>query len=241
MTPPPCLCKVDCGAQQGFSPFLLLSVAAALIAFVIAIATAPKQTQSNVLHTTERKKSTSRSSSDRSSDKDDSNSDGDNDSDGNSNRGRWNNSTEQLRTDVEIRLAAFLRDQEATPQEFQANNYRQRRILADRSTAESGRLTAAIEDLRRRIVDHQADLRDANRAIQDLRSRGTHTPKGSPSPRRMPHPPSPPRIPERSTTPSAPRVVFQHLSGVARPARENPATANIAPIFSRDCESRARR
>ena len=66
-------------------------------------------------------------------DEDDSNSDSDSDSNNDSSSGRWNTSPEQLRADVEIRLAAFQRDQEATLQEFRANNYRQRRLLSDRS------------------------------------------------------------------------------------------------------------
>ena len=230
MNPPPCLCKVDCGAQQGVSPFLLLTAAAALIAFLVAVATATKQSQSNVLPTAERRYSTSLSSSGSTSDKDDSNSDSGSDSNGDSNGGRRNNATEQLRTDVEIRLAAFQREQEASLQEFRANNYRQRRLLSYRLAAESGRLTAAIDDLRGRFVDHQTNLNDINRVIQDLHGRGPHTPRGSPSQRRTLQAPSPPRIRERSTTPTAPRVVFQHLSGIARPARENPTTANLSLI-----------
>ena len=124
-------------------------------------------------------------------------SDGDTNSDGNSDDGRDSDSAEILRADVENRLAAFQRDQEASLQEFRTNTLRQRRILSERSAAESGRLTAAIDDLRRRFVDHQANLRETNRAIQDLRVRGPHTPRGSPSQGRFPQTPSPPRIRER--------------------------------------------
>ena len=60
MNPPPCLCKVDCGAQQGVFPFLLLTAVAALIAFLVAVATAPKQSQSSLLRTAERRDSTVR-------------------------------------------------------------------------------------------------------------------------------------------------------------------------------------
>ena len=53
MSPPPCLCKVDCGAQQGTSPFFLLAAAATLIAFLIAIASSK---QSSVLQSTQRRR-----------------------------------------------------------------------------------------------------------------------------------------------------------------------------------------
>ena len=130
MTPTPCLCKVDCGAPQGISPFLLLSAAAALIAFLVAIALAPKQRQSRVLQTqAETSQATSRSSSSSSSNEDNSNRDSNSDGDS----GRRNTSPAQLWADVEIRLAAFRRDQEATLQEFRANNYRQRRLFSERS------------------------------------------------------------------------------------------------------------
>ena len=215
-----------------------MAAAATLIAFLVAIATSK---QSSVLHTTERRRhSTSHNSSGSRSDDSDSISNIDSDSDGNSDDGRESDSPELLRADVENRLAAFQRDQEASLQEFRANTLRQRRLLSERSTAESGRLTAAIDDLRRRFVDHQANLRETNRAIQDLRVRGPHTPRGSPSQGRVPQTPSPPRIRERSNTPTAPRVVFEHLSGVARPAR-GAATANVAPILARDCDHRQRR
>ena len=164
MNPPPCLCKVDCGAHQGVPPFLLLPAAATLVALLVAIATASSK-QSSVLPRPERR----RNSASQSSSSSNSDSDSDSDNDGKSDSGRRNNSAEQIRSDVEIRLTAFQREQEASLQEFCANNFRQNRLLADRSAAESGRLTAPIDDLRRRFVDHQANLRETNRAIQDLR------------------------------------------------------------------------
>ena len=87
------------------------------------------QKQSRVLQTTAAEPSeaaTSRSSSSSSSnEEDDSDRDSDSDSNGDSDNdgGRPNLSPAQLREDVEIRLVAFRRDQEATLQEFRANNY----------------------------------------------------------------------------------------------------------------------
>ena len=243
MSPPLCLCKVGCGAQQGPSPFLLLAVAATLLAFLVAIAASK---QSSVLEgpvRRRRRQSTSLSSSDSRSDNDDGdsgNSDTNSDSDGSGD----SDSPEILRADVENRLAAFQREQEASLQEFRANTTaettRQRRILSDRSAAESGRLTAAIDNLRRRFVDHQVSLRETNRAIQELRSRGPNTPRGSP-PHRFARTPSPPGTRERSRTPTAQRVVFHHPPGAARPSRDNQATANVAPIFPTGREGRQRR
>ena len=198
-----------------------------------------------------RREATSNSSSSDSSSEEES-SDSDSDSDSNSDSKSDSNgnnpnlpdvasqsiSPARLRADVESRLVAFKRDQDATLHQFQANNHRQRRLIAERTTADLGRLNSAVDDLRRRLVENQADLRDANRAIRDLRGRVLASPIGTPSPPRRAIPtPSPPRIREtRSNTPSTPRVVFQHLTGLARSARENAATANVAPILSRECE-----
>ena len=223
--------------RQGPSPFFLLAAAATLIAFLVAIATSK---QSSMLVTTDRRRHpSSQSSSDSGSNDGESVSDSDTDSD----EERDSDSPEILRADVENRLAAFQRDQEASLQEFRANTTaettRQRRILSDRSAAESGRLTAAIDNLRRRLVDHQVSLRETTRAIQELRSRGPHTPRGSP-PQRHARMPSPPGTRERSRTPTAQRVVFHQHPGAARPSRDNQATANVAPIFPLGRESRQR-
>ena len=192
--------------------------------------------------TDKRRHPSSQSSSDSGSNDGDSVSDSD--SNTNSDEERDSDSPEILRADVENRLAAFQRDQEASLQEFQANTTaettRQRRILSDRSAAESGRLTATIDNLRRRFVDHQVSLRETNRAIHELRSRGPHTPRGSP-PHRYARTPSPPGTRERSRTPTAQRVVFHQPPGAARPSRDNQATANVAPIFPLGRESRQRR
>ena len=144
-----------------------------------------------------------------------------------------------IRADVESRLAAFQREQEASLQEFRtstsAEATRQRRILTDRSAAESGRLTAAIDNLRRRFIEQQVNLNQTNRAIQDLRSRGPHTPSGSPW-RPYSRTPSPPGTRERSRTPVQHRIVFQQHPGAARSSRDN--QANVPPILRRDCRQR---
>ena len=164
MSPPPCLCKVDRGAQQGPSPFLLLAAAAALIAFLIAIATSK---QSSVHQTTVPRRRREATSFDHRR-PNGSGTDSDSDSDSDSDDSRDSDSPEILRADVENRLAAFQREQEASLQEFRANTTAettwQRRILSNRSEAESGRLTAAIDNLRRRFVEHQVNLRETNRA-----------------------------------------------------------------------------
>ena len=175
MSPPPCLCKVDCGAQQGPSPIFLIAAAATLIAFLIAIATSK---QSSVLHnsvqTRTRRQPTSQNSTSNGShtggDSDsDSNSEGNSDSESDSDTDRDSISPVFTRADVKNRLVAFQREQEASLQEFRATTTaetnRHRRILSDRSAAESGRLTAAIDNLRRRFVDHQVYLRETNRAL----------------------------------------------------------------------------
>ena len=200
MSPPPCLCKVDCGAQQGTSPFFLIAAAATLIAFLIAIASSK---QSSVFQSTQRERrrrestsiqgNTNGSGTDSVSVSEDSSS---SDSDGDSSGDRQPYiSPATIRRDVETRLAAFQREQEASLQEFRASTAadtnRQRRILSDRTAAESGRLTAAIDNLRRRFTEHQVHLRETNRAIQELRNRGPHTPQGSPQ-RRPTRTPSPP-------------------------------------------------
>ena len=120
MTPPPCLCKVDCGTSQGFSPFLLLSAAAALIIFVLATAVAPKQRR--VLQASQaqlpREATSHSSSSDSSREEKSTDSDSDSDSDGDNpnlpDSASRAISPARLRADVEIRLGAFRRDQDAT-------------------------------------------------------------------------------------------------------------------------------
>ena len=240
MSPPPCLCKVDCGAQQGPSPFILLAAAATLIAFLIAIATSK---QSSVLQTTERRRREATSFDQRHP-----NGSG-TDSDSGSNAHSDSDSSEDsqpyispvtIRTDVESRLAAFQREQEASLQEFRASaaadTNRQRRILSDRTAAESGRLTAALDNLRRRFTEHQAHLRETNRAIQELRNRGPHTPQGSP-PRRPTRTPSPPGTRERAV--GLVRVQETPQRVVWRATRDN--QAYNAPIYPHTREVRQRR
>ena len=250
MSPPPCLCKVDCGAQQGPSPFFLLAAAATLIAFLIAIATSK---QSSVLQSTQRRRREATSfdhhhpngsgtDSDSDSDSDSgSGTDSDNDSDGDSSvDSQPYVSLVTIREEVETRLAAFQREQEASLQEFRASTTadtnRQRRILSDRTAAESGRLTAAIDNLRRRFAEHQANLRETNRAIQELRSRGPHTPQGSPA-RRPTRTPSPPGTRERSV--GLVRVQETPQRVVWRATRDN--QAYVAPIYPHTREVRQRR
>ena len=158
MTPPPCLCKVDCGTFQGFSPFLILAAAAALITFLVA--TAAIQKERRVLQATPaqfQREATSNSSSSNSSSKEES-SNSDSDSDGDNlnlpDIASRAISPARLRADVESRLLAFRRDQDATLHQFQANNHRQRRLIAERTTADSGRLTSAVDDLRQRLVEN---------------------------------------------------------------------------------------
>ena len=245
MSPPPCLCKVDCGAQQGTSPFFLIAAAATLIAFLIAIASSK---QSSVLQSTQRdrrrrdstsiiQRNTNGSGTDSVSVSEDSTS---SDSDGDSNVDRPTISPATIRRDVETRLAAFQREQEASLQEFRAtttaDNHRQRRILSERSATESGRLTAAINNLRRRFTEHQVHLRETNRAIQELRSRGPHTPQGSP-PRRPNTTPSPPGTRERS--PGVVRVQETPQRVVWRTTRDN--QAYVTPIYPHAREVRQRR
>ena len=190
MSPTPCLCKVDCGLQQGPSPFLLLAAVASLVALLIALL-APKQgiktprRRERIVSSFDHRRpdgsddgSGSDTGSDTGSDGD-SDSNGDSDSDSDSVDSQPYVSPVTIRADVESRLAAFQREQEASLQEFRtsttAEATRQRRILTDRSAAESGRLTAAIDNLRRRFIEQQVNLNQTNRAIQDLRSRGPHT------------------------------------------------------------------
>ena len=229
MSPPPCRCKVDCGAQQGTSPFFLIAAAATLIAFLIAIASSK---QSSVLQSTQRRRrestsiqnNTNGSGTDSvSEDSTSSDSDGDTSVDS-----RPYASPVTIRQDVENRLAAFQREQEASLQEFRASTAadtnRQRRILSDRTAAESGRLTAAIDNLRRRFTEHQVHLRETNRAIQELRNRGPHTPQGSP-----------PRRPTRTPSPPGTRVQETPQRVVWRTTRDN--QAYVKPIYphARDC------
>ena len=137
-------------------------------------------------------------------------------------------------------MAAFQREQEASLQEFRASTAadtnRQRRILSDRTAAESGRLTAAIDNLRRRFTEHQVHLRETNRAIQELRNRGPHTPQGSP-PRRPTRTPSPPGTRERS--PGLVRVQETPQRVVWRTTRDN--QAYVTPIYPHAREVRQRR
>ena len=127
MSPPPCLCKVDCGAEQGPSPFFLLAAAATLIAFLIAIATSK---QSSVLQTTQRRRREATSfdhqhpngSGTDSDNNSDSGSGTDSDSDGDSSvDSQPYVSPVTIREDVETRLAAFQREQDASLQEFRAS------------------------------------------------------------------------------------------------------------------------
>ena len=145
-----------------------------------------------------------------------------------------------IRQDVENRLAAFQREQEASLQEFRASTAadtnRQRRILSDRTAAESGRLTAALDNLRRRFTEHQVHLRETNRAIQDLRNRGPHTPQGSP-PHRPTRTPSPPGTRDRAV--GLVRVQETPQRVVWRATRDN--QAYVAPIYPHAREVQQRR
>jgi len=247
MSPTPCLCKVDCGLQQGPSPFLLLAAVASLVALLIALLT-PKQSiptttrERTVSSFDHRRPDGSDSGSDTGSDNHGNsgrNDDSDSDSDTDSVDSRRHVSPLTIRADVESRLAAFQREQEASLQEFRtstsAEATRQRRILTDRSAAESGRLTAQIDNLRRRFIEQQVNLNQTNRAIEDLRSRGPRTPTGSPR-RPFNRTPSPPGIRERSGTPVQQRIIFQQHPAAARSSRDN--QANVPPILSRDCRHR---
>ena len=144
MSPAPCLCKVDCGLQQGPSPFLLLAAAATLVAFLIALV-GPKQ--SSVHPATERTERREiivstfdhrRPNGSGPGSEDGSNTDSDDgsDSDGSEDSQPYTSSV-TIRADVESRLAAFQKEQEASLQEFRSNTTaeatRQRRILSDRS------------------------------------------------------------------------------------------------------------
>ena len=133
---------------------------------------------------------------------------------------------------------SYRQDQDETLPQFQANNHRQRRIIFDRTTADTGRLNGAVDDLRRRLIEHQAGLQDAQRAIRDLRSQVSFSSAGSLSPRRQMSTPSPPQRQEtRSSMPSMPRIILQNLAGQARPIRENCSpSAKVAPIAHRERE-----
>jgi len=184
MSPPPCLCKVDCGAQQGTSPlaqnkaacFNLLSekeeeeiqqvVFSEIPTAAAPTASAPARTAAAATATataTGTGPSSPRQESEGTS------------------RHVWRRSRENRRHPCRSSGQAPPR----TP------TGRGGRILSERSATESGRLTAAIDNLRRRFTEHQVHLRETNRAIQELRNRGPHTPQGSPV-RRQNTTPSPP-------------------------------------------------
>ena len=125
-------------------PLFLVAAAATLIAFLIAIASSK---QSSVLQSTQRERrrrestsiqhNTNGSGTDSDSVSEDSSS---SDSDGDSSvDSQPYVSPVTIRQDVENRLVAFQREQEASLQEFRASTAadtnRQRRILSDRSAA----------------------------------------------------------------------------------------------------------
>ena len=197
MTPPPCFCKVNCGTFSGISPLLLLAAAASLLSFVIASAAIARERRvqdASDTHIPGESSSSEDNSSSSSSSHGETDDDSDNDSKGNNQNlpdiaRRVILTPAQIRADIESRLVSFRKDQDAALQQFQANNHRQRRIISDRTTADAGRLNSAVDDLRQRLVENKAELRDTNRAIRDLRSRVSASSMGSPSPPRRLVPP----------------------------------------------------
>ena len=97
---------------------------------------------------------------------------------------------DQLRDELEARLADQRRAQDDLLTQFQAANNRQRRYINQRVTQETARLGSITENLRRRIAEQQSAIREAERTIRDFTRREIPTPSSSQAstPRPAPQP-----------------------------------------------------
>ena len=70
-------------------------------------------------------------------------------------------SAAQVQADLESRLHTYCQDQDKALLHFQASNHRQHRIISDRFTVELGCLNIMVDDLRRKLIEQQAALCEA--------------------------------------------------------------------------------
>ena len=275
---PPCLCKVDCGTLQNCQFFWLasltslLAIAATAAAILrsrrgpAAVTPAPELLlQGNSSSSDASVSSTSSSSTSSSSSSSDPSADEAEEEEGSEATqpppaaARPMLTADQLRDELEARLADQRRAQDDLLTQFQEANNRQRRYINQRVTQETARLGGIAENLRRRIAEQQSAIREAERTIRDFTRRDIPTPSSSQasSPRPTAHPAprrgrqtrsSPPSVPVRIPLRRSPRhapapprrasprlaanlpVQYGLVNGQLRPIRENfPPTVIVVP------------
>ena len=113
---------------------------------------------------------------------------------------------DQLRDELEARLADQRRAQDDLLTQFQAANNRQRRYINQRVTQETARLGGIAENLRRRIAEQQSAIREAERTIRDFTRRDLPTPPSSHAPSPRPAAQAPPTRRGRQTRSSPPSI-----------------------------------
>ena len=130
---------------------------------------------------------------------------------------------DQLREELEVRLADQRRAQDDLLTQFQAANNRQRRFINDRVTQETARLGGIAENLRRRIAEQQNSIREAERTIRDFTRRDLPTPPSANAPSPRPAAPAPATRTGRQTRSSPPSIP------VRIPLRRSPRQAPTPP------------
>ena len=240
---PPCLCKVDCGSLQGCNPFWLATLASLLATAATAVAIlrlrrgpAAVTGPSGLLHqgnsSSSEDSGSSTSSSNSSSASSCSSKQEEEEEDQLSEaarprpvaaRHRPMLTADQLRKELEVRLADQRRAQDDLLTQFQAANNRQRRFINDRVTQETARLGGITENLRRRIAEQQNSIREAERTIRDFTRRDLPNPPSTSAPSPRPAPPAPSTRRGRQTRSSPPSIP------VRAPLRRSPRQAPTPP------------
>ena len=138
---------------------------------------------------------------------------------------------DQLRDDLEVRLAEQRRAQDDLTQ-FQAANNRQRRYINERVTQETARLGGIAENLRRRVAEQQNAIREAERTIRDFTRRDLPTPPSShaSSPRRAAQAPPPRRGRQTQSSSTGNPVSRSPRHAPASARRASPRLAANPPV-----------
>ena len=212
----PCLCKVDCGAQNGISwaqILGLLGVATLLLAATAVFLLKSGRAPAWLIQNNSAEEEEEEEEEDDDDQEEDSSED---DGEGPQQEEAQEEPLADLRQELQQQFETRFRDQEqrvlaAAENLFQDYSYhsdRRRKQLADRQERDSARLHGVTDGLRRRIADQQSTLRSTLKKFQELRAR--HDRPADQSPRPGTSRPSPPRASPRhrghsASSPPAPR------------------------------------
>ena len=212
----PCLCKVDCGAQNTISWANLLSllgVATLLLAATAVLLFKSGRATAWLIQNNSAEQEEEEEEDDQEEDCNKEDTDGDSD-------GPQAEAQEEpvadLRQEFQQEFETRFRDQEQwilaaaenLYQEYSYNSDRRLKQLSDRQERDTARLHGVTDGLRRRIADQQSALRNTNKKFQELRNRHNRQPDQSPRPgttRSSPPRASPRHRGHSASSPPAPR------------------------------------